>query len=363
MGDLDRGDAKQRIKATGAVKNDAPAFAEPFSSSFAVIASPGMTDSSDTYGDESSFRRVQSSGPLTLDDYAFSGGDFDVPYQLRRISSEDYGIYLPEGCLVVDGETVAVSSFKDVQKANGLKGPWYKYPLGVQNLSCYLNVTVEKDLKEGKTTVSSVEFSSGQPKSDGASDSKPSGGKVTKTISVAISKIDDYKRPVQVVTSAIRLSTDGVPDTDGKSVELDEENDSKLQLYKFSGSDSDCDKGLLQRITATYDESSKEVTLSSGDSELMLVCRKNDRVVYVPLYREGGSQGGSEPETPGEVDEPDPEDVDPATPGAKDPDNDPGGGGGGGGGVGSSDNCGPGGVSPEEGGPEGKRGYSGCDDC
>lgn len=361
MGDLDRGDAKQRIRSTGAVKDEKLGFVEPFGSSFAAIAAPPSDSDSVATGDvaDSAGRSVPVPVPIVLDDFQPSGGDFEVPYQIRRKKS-GYMIYLPEGCLSVDGEDVPVSKFSGVSKESGMKGPWYSYPF-TQLLAGYLNVKVEVDLENGTSTVKEVEFSNGSPAPSGGESS--SSGKKTKTYSVAITKTDSYKRPVQVVASAIRITSANAK-PDGKSVDNDEENDAKLQLYKFSGTDANGNPGLVQRIQASFDDKSKTVTLSSTESELMLVGRKGGKIVYIPLSEESQSGGsGEDPsaESQEEVDEPDPENIDPATPGAKDPTGDPGSSNPG------SDDCGGGGVSPGGiiggGGGGNKFGYSGCGDC
>lgn len=361
MGDLDRGDAKQRIRATGATKNEDTGFEGAFTPSFAAVAAPSSDDegSSLSLAQAGSGRSAPMPVPIQVGDYIPSGGDFEVPYQIRRAAeNHKYMIYLPEGCLVVDGEDVPVSKFSDVGKVSSMKGPWYTYPF-TQLLAGYLNVTVEKDAKTGKVTVSDVKFTNGSKASSGNDSSSSSSDKKTKTYSVAISKIDSYSRPVQVVASSIRLTTDQTPETDDKSVETDEE-EAKLQLYKFNSSEADGSPGLVQRIKATSDEEGN-ITLSADDSELMLVCRKNEQIVYIPLSGESDDSGDSNPEEESqeEVDEPNPENIDPATPGAKDPSGDPGSSSGG------SDSCGGGGVSPGGGGigGGGREGYSGCGDC
>ncbi len=367
MGDLDRGDAKQRIRATGATKDEDVGFEGAFTPSFAAVAAPSSDDdegSSLSLARAGSGRSIPMPVPIQVDDFIPSGGDFEVPYQMRRAAKSGYMIYLPEGCLVVDGEDVPVSKFSGVSKASGMKGPWYTYPFTQLNAG-YLNVTIEKDVKTGKVTVSGVKFTNGSKASSGDDSSSSSSGKKTKTYSVAVSKIDSYRRPVQVVASSIRITTDQAPETDDKSVETDEE-EAKLQLYKFNSSEADGSPGLVQRIKVASDAEGN-VTLSADDSELMLVCRKNEKIVYVPLSGESDDSGDSEndetdpkEESQKEVDEPDPENVDPSTPGAKDPSGDPGSS------AGGSDDCGDGGVSPGTGGgggTGGQQGYSGCDNC
>lgn len=106
---------------------------------------------------------------------------------------------------------------------------------------------------------------------------------------------DDEGNDYQVFVGAVNFGGGGGADPDEASTDLDESK--RLELYHFKDGKQDSGKGLVQRIKADPQTGSIASVDSSG---VMLVARKDGKLIYVPLDGEGEDPGGSDPVPGGE---------------------------------------------------------------
>ena len=392
-------DARTQDQRTGTTGAAGTADTSTFSAAFASLADSADDTVSTSGGGQGSGVMTSS---VSFPAYVARETASPHPYMLRPGLSGKYYIYLPKGCLVVNGEVIDVEGkFKGVSKNESvLKYPWYQYPASVTNggtaVAQFMNVTLEWDKNNEEYTVKSVEFTSGSAKESGSGSGSGSGESKTKVVSVAISR-PNGQRPAPVVTSSVFLTVEAPTYYDDESINVTDESDDTesdgvgaLQLKNFDNEESDETTGLVSYLSASIDESTNEVTLSAnGGDSLMLVARSGTSLVYLPLAdKSDGGDGddsgdsgdsGTDAEDPTEeVPVPDDEDTDPVTPG-KDSDGekdsssphggDKGGSSGGKGGSedsGGGEDCGEGGVAVEDddtGGGLSGGGYAGCSDC
>lgn len=123
-----------------------------------------------------------------------------------------------------------------------------------------------------------------------------------KVISILIAAVDG-KSVIQNVDSAIILGTGsgGEVKVDEKSIDKEGATKEKpgevLQIAAFNGTERDSGKGLSSRLKA--DPETGEITGQDSDG-LMLLARKNGRIVYVPI--DGDGEDPEDPEEPKDCD-------------------------------------------------------------
>lgn len=87
---------------------------------------------------------------------------------------------------------------------------------------------------------------------------------------------------------------DGGCDAVADEVSIDSDQHGSLELFHFKDSEQDSGKGLAKRLKANPETG--EIT-SDDNTGVMLVARKNGKVIYIPLSGDG--EDPEEPETPG----------------------------------------------------------------
>jgi hypothetical protein len=228
-----------------------------------------------------------------------SNGNLIFPYQIVWDSSlqNNQGawiIYLPEGSLIVDGKNVEVS--KNLTNVGEGYPDWFF--LESVSSDVYLNVkihTEEDDQDESDPGVGEdeqeieVEFSS----------SKGSEEDGYVLVPIKIAKIKE-KTVSQIIYSAIILSSSQKATiVDGVSIDKKGGEDQKsLQLAHFSDNEKDEKTGLAARLKVDIDTGK----VSAQGSDVMLVARKGDHIVYLPL--DDGGEGDPDSPESGETNDP-----------------------------------------------------------
>ena len=196
-------DARTQDQRTGAAGAAGGGDTSTFSATFVPLSSADTATSADS---------GQGSGATlsTVDfpQYAAQETALPHPYMLRPGPGGSYFIYLPKGCLTVDGEVIDVDQYFTGVTMNEsvMKSPWYQYSTFVssggqaQPQSMKVKFLWNKD--ENKYEIQNVEFFSGEGGDDDSGDENEK----EKTVTVPISEPDGAGRPSPVVSSAVHLS-------------------------------------------------------------------------------------------------------------------------------------------------------------
>lgn len=276
--------------------------------------------------------------------------DFPPPFTVRWSASANnkagaWVIWLPDVAqLVMFGD--AYLNIGGVTAATGLPTGWYTIDDAETNSDeVWLVVTITKSGNDETDSVD-VELSTAEGQS--------TTGETVHNILVAGMETDAQtgaKRVKQYVDSAVVLGGSVIPDDvstefipEPEEGEEPTGQEGKLQIFDFDTNESDSPEGLAERLHA--DTETGDIKLRSG-SNIMLLARRDGKMVYIPL-----TAGGTDPEDEKPYD---PENPDPcAHPGDNAPGAETHDGGVGGGGVA----VGGGGVPAGGGEP-----HTGDDDC
>jgi hypothetical protein len=195
----------------------------------------------------------------------------------RNINNGDGGwiIWLPAGDLLTLGDAT-VDVVGSLTAAEGHPEGWYILDQ-IDEAGGEISLIVSKDDDEVSAKFALAASDDGQDPTD---DGQTVLGR--SVIAVAERNAETGVATVrQCVTSAIVLP---VTRTDGDSVDGSGGDDANaLQLAHFADTERDSGKGLANRLSFN-DESGK---LVSDDKELMLVARKNGKIIYIPLDGDG----------------------------------------------------------------------------
>lgn len=280
---------------------------------------------------------------------------YPAPYTVRWAQGENNGegawvIWLPDAAklLSYDGEYVTLGG---IAASQTLPDGWYTIDdLDGESEGVYL--IVEKDTPSGGDSGETPTISARLSGSDGEGESGEERVVALLVAEIKTNSDTGAKRVKQYVDSAVALGASDAISPDDVSIETippQEEgeeptgDEGKLQIFDFDTNESDSPEGFVERLKA--DTETGDIKLRSG-SNIMLLARRNGKMVYIPLSADGKDPEDEKPY--------DPENPDPcAHPGDNAPGAETHGGGGGGGGV----PVGGGGV------PAGDDIHTGDDDC
>ena len=219
------------------------------------------------------------------------------PYEVRWDSSLNsgeggYKIYLPtEHLLSYAGEDVATSDISGatVIQANNADTPWYSLDdIDTSADHVWLVVTVTES--NGEVAVE-AEFAAEEGQAATGEEvfnfcvaeisyTAPSGTGEQPTVSVS-----------QSLVGALHIGSSGDV-VDEVSIDRNGgEREDKLQIAHFNDAEKDSGKGLANRLKA--DPETGEI--SSDDTDVMLVARKDGEVIYIPLSGSGEDPSPGDP--------------------------------------------------------------------
>ena len=203
-------------------------------------------------------------------------------------------IWLPtDSLLLVDGESVDLKAELEPAGEPYPDG-WYvlDFP-GEGDGSVYLNIHLPNGGASDEEDEGDAPTANFSAEEDEAEDGE--------TVQAVLIAEISGRKAIQNVMSAITLGTGAEPD--GASTDLNGgEAGGLLQISHFNDSEKDSGKGLADRLKA--DPETGEITAAEGD-DVMLVARKNGKVIYIPL-----SGDGSDPDEDPNAEAPDPCDHD-----------------------------------------------------
>ena len=234
-----------------------------------------------------------------------------LPYEVRWAQSENNGegawvIWLPDTAklLSYDGEYVTLAG---ITASQALPDGWYTIDdLDGESEGVYL--IVEKDTPSGGDSSETPTISAKLSGSDGESE-----GEEEKVVALLVAEIETdsgtgAKRVKQYVDSAVTLGASDAVSPDDISIEtiLPQEEgeeptgqEGKLQIFDFDTNESDSPEGFVERLKA--DTETGKIKLESG-TNIMLIARRNGKIVYIPLSADGEDP---EDEKPFDPDNPD----------------------------------------------------------
>lgn len=222
--------------------------------------------------------------------------NFSAPFAVRWSASEASGawvMWLPDKtqCVSVAGEYITPTG---ITAADDLPAGWYTIDnADEQSTALYLVLTTDNSTGE---TTAEIDTEAGTA----------STGETVTNILIASLESDSEagaKRVRQFVVGTIVLPPGGAA-PDNISIELTpppEEGEEptgqegKLQIFDFDTDESDSPEGLVERLEA--DTKTGKVKLKSG-SNIMLIARRDGKVVYIPLTAEGSDPDDEEPYDP-----------------------------------------------------------------
>ena len=224
------------------------------------------------------------------------------PYEVRWAQSLNEGdggciIWLPSGQELIVGGTVV-----DLTAALSAAGDPYPsgwYELANLDLSqggdIWLNVTIPE------VGEPSAEFED-QP-GDGSSAAAEDNVVPILVATIEVDSTTGAKRVRQNLVGALALTRKG-DDPDGISIERipppeeGEEptgDEGKIQIFDFDNDESDSPEGLVERLKA--DTETGDIKLKRG-SNIMLLARRDGKIVYIPLTADGTDPEDEEPYDP-----------------------------------------------------------------
>lgn len=194
-------------------------------------------------------------------------------------------IWLASGDLLTVGEA-SINVAENLEPAEGYAEGWYLISV-LDATGGELQLVVSKD--EDGDVSSSFEAAVSDDESSGDGTAL---GRIT--IAVATRSEETGSASVQqCVTSALIIPN---LQTDGDSVDANGgENGGELQIAHFNDDERDSGKGLASRLSV------KDGSIVAEDDGLMLVARKDGKVIYIPMSGEG-----EDPDASGEGDSSDP---------------------------------------------------------
>lgn len=277
-------DARTQDQRTGAAGASGGGDTSTFSASFVPLSSEDTTAASSAGGQGSGVMTSSVSFPA----YVARETASPHPYMLRPGLNGKYYIYLPKGCLVVNGEVIDVESkFKGVSKNESvLKYPWHQYPVSVMNggmaVAQFMNVTLEWDKNNDEYTVKSVEFTSGSAKESGSgSGSDEEGDEKEKTVTVPISRPDGTGRPSPVVSSAVHLSVFDL----GARIELKDKSGESDKTIKIDIDDLEsCDEDEMSIKTIKWPKKATDEDPETTGEAHILACKDIDLSDTITAY-------------------------------------------------------------------------------
>lgn len=237
--------------------------------------------------------------------------EFAAPYTVQWAQSLNNGdgawiIWLPvDSLLDMSGRRLDVA--QDLEAAGGgYVAGWYKLTSAMIDSSSggtlYLNVKrtkTEGSEEEEITAEFSAEdgYNENQPYADAPRETSGEGEEsaVVASITICQAMVSDTgaSRSIkQFVSSVIVIGSGSAADPDNAS--LDTDNKGKYELYHFKDTEQDSGKGLAKRLKANPETG--EIT-SDDNTGVMLVARKNGKVIYIPLSGDG--EDPDEPQTSG----------------------------------------------------------------
>lgn len=203
----------------------------------------------------------------------------------RNEEEKTYVVYLPPGSLIWDGKEITPDEIDGVQPY-GEDGDWYE-------LVKEFKSAVKLIIKEDSFAVL------------GEDDEEA-------IATITIGTVDDFKIVDQIIYGPLIINKPIEPDDFSIDLNGGEEGEHKLQIAHFNDDENDSGKGLANRLKV--DLVTGEVT-GEEKSGLMLLARKDGKIIYVPLTGDG-----EDPDAPNEEQKPkDPCEHDPSAMGGVTP--------------------------------------------
>ena len=187
-------------------------------------------------------------------------------------------IWLASGDLLTVGDE-SLNVAESLEAVEGYADGWYLLSALDEN-GGELRLVVSKD-EDGEVSASF----------EVTSDDSPDGQAVLGQVTIAVASSDHSVQ--QCVTSAVVMPS---VLTDGDSIDANGgEDENALQLAHFADSERDSGKGLASRLSV------KDGEITAEDDGLMLVARKDGKLIYIPM-----SGDGEDPDASDEGDHSDP---------------------------------------------------------
>ena len=219
------------------------------------------------------------SSAVTFSQYVAQETALPHPYMLRPGSGGSYFIYLPKGCLTVDGEVIDVDQYFTGVATNEsvMKSPWYQYSTSVssggQAQPQSMKVKFLWNKEENKYGIQNVEFFSGEGGDDGSGDEGDEGDEKEKTVTVPISRPDGAGRPSPVVSSAVHLSVFDI----GARVELKDKSGESDKTIKIDvDALESCDEDEMSIKTIKWPKKATEEDPETTGEAHILACKDID---------------------------------------------------------------------------------------
>lgn len=187
-------------------------------------------------------------------------------------------MFCPKGAVTVGTKKLDVDSTAAQREGDELKitteGIWY--------LHVYNDRAVLDQEKPGKEESEKPEEQAEEKPNEGGKEDRETS--ILECEIVEISKSKDYIEKQFVVDSVVLVEREA--EADEKSVDRNggEDGENKLQIAHFNDTERDSGKGLEKRLKV--DTKTGEVTAEDSEG-LMLVGRKDGKVIYIPLTGDG----------------------------------------------------------------------------
>lgn len=213
--------------------------------------------------------------------------DFERPFAICWSEAEKaWLIYFPHGSITSDGnyETLVQN---DLTASTEYADGWYVLNVSAGNdwTSVYLDCWATESGSASGSRDYHAQITTSPSSHSGA----------IETYLVRLADIKSYSetgaKPVrQITVGALVLRSAADPD----NASIDVDKDGKTEFYHFKDNQQDSGKGLAKRLKANPETG--EIT-SDDNTGVMLVARKNGKVIYIPLSGDG--EDPEDPETPG----------------------------------------------------------------
>lgn len=229
-----------------------------------------------------------------------------LPWQCKAMADDEgepfFAVYLPAGSLVCDLAPVAIADIDGISALDGMDD-WYTIDAEVAG-SATLNLVIKEEEseeegdEEEEEDEPSLKFSIEAAGGESESDDEEIGRVAFATVSVVAGEgnaPDAGRVDVQIGAGVMIVCTkDMAEQVDEDSVGRTEEENA-LQIAHFHDAELDSGKGLAERLEADPDTGE----ISGTDNSIMLLARKEGKLIYVPI-----SGDGEDPDTSPTADDP-----------------------------------------------------------
>lgn len=223
------------------------------------------------------------------------------PFQVRRIvkppknqndnSTVKYAIFLPDGCVRINNNTVSVATNLEIVKD---EESWYYFADAIEKDSI-LDLKIRRS-EEGEISGALTLSAAAGDDPPGVDPNAPAENDASDTLLNAIIARISPTTIAQSVMSAIILN---IPVPDNTSIDEKGEEGS-LQISHFNDSEKDSQRGLAVYLASILraDPETGEITADGKTSETsgegseapMILARHNGQIIYIPLSAGNGEE-------------------------------------------------------------------------